>query len=586
MICKNCGNENDDSDLFCRNCGKKLEKDSRPKINLSKDIVSSGKKTENSVADTTTGENRPKINLLKKSISKNEKTENNVADTHTEENKRTNIILHNSVSDTVSADNSFGDNQSENNKTDIHRNGIIKPVQQNIPVDNTVTNNTVYADNNLTNNNYVQEESVFCRYCGKKLDKTDRFCDRCGKSVFEQPLSPDYTQNPMPYGVPPQSVKHKKRTVVVVVVSLIVMVVMCFVVRAVYEEIQVKKAADEMLSMMENSSYDENSKPKSAVTTVKAEKTNAVATEQHTTVKKSSGAISSTKTTTAKKAPSISGSITKQKSTGDGYDIYINVSGSYDYYEYEYYEASPDGNVNLTDSGTENKSSFRVSGFSAGVPYVYADIIPYNDDGTSGSKITVRLDIDTNTETKQLAKKNATISSCNKLGLINCHGGTVAGYTTSYVAEGGAVDKVRSSLGNGWHIVAYNTCTSMGITWYELWDSQDGDYYGWVDADYIDFGGSSSGGNSSSGSSSSKSTVSSCNKSGEINCHGGTVAGFTTSYVAEGDAVGKVRSSLGDGWHVTAYNTCTSMGITWYELWDSWDGDYYGWVDSSYIDFY
>lgn len=361
---------------------------------------------------------------------------------------------------------------------------------------------------------------------------------------------------------------------------------MCFVVRAVYEEIQVKKAADEMLSMMENSSYDENSKPKSAVTTVKAEKTNAVATEQHTTVKKSSDAISSTKTTTAKKAPSISGSITKQKSTGDGYDIYINVSGSYDYYEYEYYEASPDGNVNLTDSGTENKSSFRVSGFSAGVPYVYADIIPYNDDGTSGSKITVRLDIDTNTETKQPAKKNATISSCNKLGLINCHGGTVAGYTTSYVAEGGAVDKVRSSLGNGWHIVAYNTCTSMGITWYELWDSQDGDYYGWVDADYIDFGGSSSGGNSSSGSSSSKSTVSSCNKSGEINCHGGTVAGFTTSYVAEGGAVGKVRSSLGDGWHVTAYNTCTSMGITWYELWDSWDGDYYGWVDSSYIDFY
>lgn len=172
MICKNCGNENDDSDLFCRNCGKKLEKDSRPKINLSKDVVSSGEKAENSVADTTTSENRPKINLLKKSISENEKTENNVADTHTEESKRTNIILHNSVSDTVSADNSFGDNQSENNKTDIHRNGIIKPVQQNIPVDNTVTNNTVYADNNLTNNNYVQEESVFCRYCGKKLDKT------------------------------------------------------------------------------------------------------------------------------------------------------------------------------------------------------------------------------------------------------------------------------------------------------------------------------------------------------------------------------------------------------------------------------
>lgn len=64
------------------------------------------------------------------------------------------------------------------------------------------------------------------------------------------------------------------------------------------------------------------------------------------------------------------------------------------------------------------------------------------------------------------------------------------------------------------------------------------------------------------------------------------MAGFTTSYVAEGGAVGKVRSSLGDKWHVTAYNTCTSMGVTWYELYDSDDGDYYGWVDSGYIDFY
>lgn len=85
---------------------------------------------------------------------------------------------------------------------------------------------------------------------------------------------------------------------------------------------------------------------------------------------------------------------------------------------------------------------------------------------------------------------------------------------------------------------------------------------------------------------SSNTIVSSCNKSGQINCHSGTVAGFTTEYVVEGGVVGKVRSSLGDKWHVTAYNTCTSMGIVWYELYDTNDGDYYGWVDSDYIDFY
>lgn len=73
---------------------------------------------------------------------------------------------------------------------------------------------------------------------------------------------------------------------------------------------------------------------------------------------------------------------------------------------------------------------------------------------------------------------------------------------------------------------------------------------------------------------------------GQINCHGGTVAGFTTDYVVNGRAVGKVRNSLGDTWHVTAKNACDNYGVTWYELWDSDDGDYYGWVDSSYIDFY
>lgn len=76
------------------------------------------------------------------------------------------------------------------------------------------------------------------------------------------------------------------------------------------------------------------------------------------------------------------------------------------------------------------------------------------------------------------------------------------------------------------------------------------------------------------------------NMKGQINCHGGTVAGFTTDYVVNGRAVGKVRNSLGDTWHVTAKNKCDNYGVTWYELWDSDDGDYYGWVDSNYIDFY
>ncbi|MDE7137863.1 MAG: hypothetical protein K2O29_05325 [Ruminococcus sp.] len=68
-------------------------------------------------------------------------------------------------------------------------------------------------------------------------------------------------------------------------------------------------------------------------------------------IERTVGDNSSRKTADTKKAPSISGSITKQSSSiGDGYDIYINVSGEYDYYSYKYYEAAmPDDDLSLID---------------------------------------------------------------------------------------------------------------------------------------------------------------------------------------------------------------------------------------------
>lgn len=56
----------------------------------------------------------------------------------------------------------------------------------------------------------------------------------------------------------------------------------------------------------------------------------------------------------------------------------------------------------------------------------------------------------------------------NMKGHINCYGGTVAGFTTDYVVNGGSVGMVRSSLGNTWHVTEKNSCTNYGIDWYEL----------------------------------------------------------------------------------------------------------------------
>ena len=101
----------------------------------------------------------------------------------------------------------------------------------------------------------------------------------------------------------------------------------------------------------------------------------------------------------------------------------------------------------------------------------------------------------------------------------------------------------------------------------------DGDYYGWVNARNISFYAEDSA-----------AEVTSCYITGEINGKG--VAGFTTAYVVNHGSKTTVRDELGNHWHVTARNTCYSMGLYWYELYDTDDGDYYGWVDGSYIKFY
>ena len=80
---------------------------------------------------------------------------------------------------------------------------------------------------------------------------------------------------------------------------------------------------------------------------------------------------------------------------------------------------------------------------------------------------------------------------CDDFGVINTHGLGVAGFATSYVVDGGEVKEVRHRLGD-WHIKAINWCYSKDVLWYELYDAEDGDYYGWVDTEYIDFSPSNS----------------------------------------------------------------------------------------------
>ncbi|MCM1506591.1 MAG: hypothetical protein NC177_05585 [Ruminococcus flavefaciens] len=189
---------------------------------------------------------------------------------------------------------------------------------------------------------------------------------------------------------------------------------------------------------------------------------------------------------------------------------------------------------------------------------------------------------ETTTTTTVSTSTTAIVSADERIdrleGQIITKGDNISGYTSDYVVDGGDCSYVTKKLTNGLHVTARSIFTSYSVTWYELYDTDSGDYYGWVDEEYIYFYPSEPA-----------EIVPVSNMKGQINCHGVTVAGFPTDYVSEFKEFSKknlVRKSLGDQWHVTAKNKCESYNVTWYELWDTDDGDYYGWVDEYYIDFY
>ncbi|HAJ96907.1 MAG TPA: hypothetical protein DCO72_04145 [Ruminococcus sp.] len=194
-------------------------------------------------------------------------------------------------------------------------------------------------------------------------------------------------------------------------------------------------------------------------------------------------------TAVVKKRPQITCEIkTQSYANADGYAYYLYTSGDFDYYYiecYEYSSGTPDEPYflfSLTDSSDE---LYLTAGSS--LDHVTAYVTPYFNDGTKGETVTIKKNQPSYNPQPQNSA-SVDVYSCYATGEISF--GTydvVAGFTTDYVCNGGDPSKVRSSLGNHWHITAYRWCYSRGVTWYELYDSDDGDYYGWVDSNYIYF---------------------------------------------------------------------------------------------------
>ena len=213
------------------------------------------------------------------------------------------------------------------------------------------------------------------------------------------------------------------------------------------------------------------------------ETTEAAATLAETTVTTTvTTTETSVITTTAQKLPTISSAefVGVYNDYGDGYMFRLDVKGDFSYWI-----------ASVTENTSVEPRTFTVSSkdLTADFPYVTgssimddlrAVITPYDADGTAGPSFSTvwnpnRVEHDT----------SVPVYSCNETGIIRTYGETVPGFASSYILEGGAIAKVRQSLGDGWHIKSGRWCYSKNTTWYELYDAWDGDYYGWVAENYL-----------------------------------------------------------------------------------------------------
>lgn len=164
----------------------------------------------------------------------------------------------------------------------------------------------------------------------------------------------------------------------------------------------------------------------------------------------------------------------------NGLTYILHMEGDFSSYSYVLYTNESSNELIYASSGSSDHTTIELCSAST-ISKVKVIITPYNKHNKPGQTIQIEAD-----DSKPIS--TSPINSVDKKGTINVHGGVVAGYNKTYVVYNGKPnEKIRENLGNGWYITAIAEYEKDGITWYDLYDTDDHDYYGWVDSKYIDF---------------------------------------------------------------------------------------------------
>lgn len=117
-------------------------------------------------------------------------------------------------------------------------------------------------------------------------------------------------------------------------------------------------------------------------------------------------------------------------------------------------------------------------------------IEPYTNKTTdtivTNSEINAETSSLNNEEPNTIQKVTINNLSIPYTGIINCYGEKIDGYSYSYIC--GQEKKIqKEQIDNGSAIIAYRFCCNYGINWYECYSYKNGEYYGWIDSNYIDY---------------------------------------------------------------------------------------------------
>ena len=96
------------------------------------------------------------------------------------------------------------------------------------------------------------------------------------------------------------------------------------------------------------------------------------------------------------------------------------------------------------------------------------------------SNVTIVFSDKTNQTIKESIANRGVISEISPIHAKLIGDGTIIGYDTSFVVDGGAMKTVRTDLKKAWHVITHCQCVNHDQIYYECYDGDDGDYYGWI----------------------------------------------------------------------------------------------------------